>query len=48
MPIQIAISVGKVETTFYLAKQTNIKIQCSPYDHFILYLKQCPIYFLPL
>ena len=40
MPIQIAISVGKVEPTFNLAKQTNIKSQGSPYDHFMLCLPQ--------
>ena len=34
MLIQIAISVGKVEPTLYLAKQTNIKSQGILYDHF--------------
>ena len=42
MPIQLAISVGvgKVEPTLYLAKQTNIKSQGSPYDHVMLCLPQ--------
>ena len=34
MLIQVAISVGKVEPTLYLAKQTNLRSQGSPHDHF--------------
>ena len=40
MPIRDAISVGKVKPTLNLAKQTNIKSQGSPYDHFMLCLPQ--------